>query len=279
MQPKKDSIIKIHTHPIKAALLGQNEPDPTEWMDCFHELPATSRQRYWVEQWAHNLQAGQSLQLSPSEQEIFYFWQGLSPQTYAQLGQTQSMTLDLPKNYPIDPFWQYWGRDGHHTTERIEDEHALSVLEAEHTICFRVQRKNQSLTIHWQGPFGYQVHQQMVRLLNLSFQAPNWPADLILSQSQDAAEATRPFLTRTVWEAILWVILGQQINLSFAYQMRSNLYRNLGQPVGHDLYAAPHPKSLLETPLETFRSWQISRQKASTLLAVAAVWPELAQLS
>ena len=70
----------------------------------------------------------------------------------------------------------------------------------------------------------------------------------------------------TLWEALCWAVLGQQINLTFAYKLRNRLIRlaNGIEAEGSVLSAPlpfPTPEKVLHLNGDTLRQHQFSRQK------------------
>lgn len=91
--------------------------------------------------------------------------------------------------------------------------------------------------------------------------------------------AARPGLripqTVTVWEGLAWAIIGQQINLSFAFQLRRELVRLAGRPLGvvdprgGQLYAFPDPAAVASLDYADLQRRKYSRRKAEYLIDAA----------
>ena len=75
--------------------------------------------------------------------------------------------------------------------------------------------------------------------------------------------------TATVFEALTWAIIGQQINLPFAVSLRRTLIEQAGR--GHSSGIACYPEALdvARLNVEQLTSRKFSRSKAETLLRVA----------
>ncbi len=78
----------------------------------------------------------------------------------------------------------------------------------------------------------------------------------------------------SLWEALCWAVLGQQINLSFAYRLRNRLIR-LGnglpaEALTDEPLPFPTPEQVLRLAPETLRAHQFSRQKSAYLKHVAS---------
>ena len=75
-----------------------------------------------------------------------------------------------------------------------------------------------------------------------------------------------------VFEALVWSIIGQQINLTFAYKEKLGLIEKYGTSVvykGQLIHAFPEPGSLTMLSIDELRDLQFSRQKAAYIINAA----------
>lgn len=82
----------------------------------------------------------------------------------------------------------------------------------------------------------------------------------------------RPVLFPAAFEGIAWTILGQQVTVRFAVQLKANLARAFGGRVGEGaipLWAFPGAEDVAGRSLDALRQLQLSGQKAEALLGVA----------
>ena len=73
----------------------------------------------------------------------------------------------------------------------------------------------------------------------------------------------------TVFEALTWAIIGQQINLPFAISLRRSFIGQAGRPHSSGLWCYPEAADVARLELDTLTSRKFSRAKAETLLRVA----------
>lgn len=73
----------------------------------------------------------------------------------------------------------------------------------------------------------------------------------------------------TVFEALTWAIIGQQINLPFAIGLRRTFIAQAGRPHSSGLWCYPEAADVARLALDTLTSRKFSRAKAETLLRVA----------
>lgn len=80
-----------------------------------------------------------------------------------------------------------------------------------------------------------------------------------------------------LFEALCWGILGQQINLPFAYTLKRRFVEQFGHSVsggGHELWQFPAPEVIASLDAEQLTRLQITSRKAEYLLGVAALIAE-----
>jgi len=75
-----------------------------------------------------------------------------------------------------------------------------------------------------------------------------------------------------LFEAICWCIVGQQINLSFAYKVKRRLVERYGEKIDYEnesYYIFPNPEVLVNASVEELKSMQFSERKAYYVIGVA----------
>ena len=78
----------------------------------------------------------------------------------------------------------------------------------------------------------------------------------------------------TVFEALTWAIIGQQINLPFAISLRRTFIGQAGRAHSSGLWCYPEATDVARLDLEALTSRKFSRAKAETLLRVARMVSE-----
>ena len=73
----------------------------------------------------------------------------------------------------------------------------------------------------------------------------------------------------TVFEALTWAVIGQQINLPFAISLRRTFIQQAGRAHGSGLWCYPEALDVARLDVEELTSRKFSRAKAETLLRVA----------
>lgn len=79
----------------------------------------------------------------------------------------------------------------------------------------------------------------------------------------------RVIQSATVFEALTWAVIGQQINLSFAIALRRSFIERAGRPHENGLWCYPEAADVARLDVEELTSRKFSRAKADTLLRLA----------
>lgn len=80
---------------------------------------------------------------------------------------------------------------------------------------------------------------------------------------------TRVPRSATPFEALIWALLGQQVNLTFAARLRARLVRMAGEPTAGGLFAHPSAERVAELDPSALLPLQFSRRKAEVVVRTA----------
>jgi DNA-3-methyladenine glycosylase II len=78
-----------------------------------------------------------------------------------------------------------------------------------------------------------------------------------------------------LFEALCWGIIGQQINLNFAYKLKRKLVERYAEPIGFEnkfYYSFPSSNALSKASIEDLRAMQFSQKKAEYLIGIATAF-------
>jgi AraC family transcriptional regulator of adaptative response / DNA-3-methyladenine glycosylase II len=198
---------------------------------------------------------------------------GLSPGAYRAMLQKQGFHLPLPAGLRVPDLLTFHGRDAQSVSERVEGSRLLKAF-----LCSG-QPSLLSLTfgagevqVSLHGARGAsamaKAHQAALRLLG--WQGDPAPFEAAHPGLASGREGLRVLLTLDPFEALVWAILGQQVNLSFAYAMRRDLIRLAGVAAGEGLIAHPDAPGIAALRVEDLLALRFSRRKAEYLLHAAA---------
>lgn len=267
--PRLDALFRVHAHKLPAVFLEEARIA----MACRHLL----------NHFGPTAQAGESCGFtSPAAfQKQFHRLTGMTPGRYQDLGRTgASFTVDLPAGYRREDVLAYHGRDPLSLTERVEGAtlHKGLVLEGKGALVEMAFRdKDVKVKLHAQvvaDPILMgKAHARVVRMLGLGLDPA--PFEGCLEGDPDflamvaARRGLRIPLTADVWESLVWAILGQQVNLAFAYSLRRRLTERCGETVTGDLRAHPGPGAVAALDPADLAPLQFSRGKAEYLVQAA----------
>lgn len=96
--------------------------------------------------------------------------------------------------------------------------------------------------------------------------------DPLLGEAVDSFYGLRIIGIPDLFEALCWGILGQQINLSFAYTLKRRLVEKFGRSVMHDgvtYWVFPSPADIARLPVEELEGLRMTKKKSEYLIGVA----------
>lgn len=193
-----------------------------------------------------------------------------------------SFTVDLPNHYRAQEILKFHARDPEQLAERIT---ANSITKA-------IMLSGHPTFIHIEfGPqvahCTFETDDQLLSLpraqhiakglLGLVIDVDSFErkckADKLLGELISRQKGLRIPQTATPFEALTWAIIGQQINVRFAVQLRHSLIRlaNLTNPPRHSSGLICYPDATLVSRLSAnqLSAHKFSRAKAETLLRVS----------
>lgn len=204
----------------------------------------------------------------------------LAPGAYRNLAeQEQGFCVALPRGYRGANVLAFHGRDPQSHSERVEGGTLWKALEWKGqavVVELQVEEGRARVQAHGSAPFvelNHALHAQVLRLLGLVQDPAPFERSLAHDTAFQALVRERSGLripqTASVWEALVWAILGQQVNLAFAYALRRDLTLRAGLPTAFGLHAHPSPEAVAELDLADLQALRLSRAKAEALLGAA----------
>lgn len=215
--------------------------------------------------------------------EHFRRLNGLTPAAYRDLSTAASFTLTLPSGYPLNYLRRALSRDTHSATERLEADRYTTALRLSSGAAALLTLDLSSTEIHAgiadgsaRPPVGPspapEIHALVTALLGLDQDAAAF-ARLARKLGLARLVAGRPELrisqTPTIFDGLLWSIIGQQINFPFACQLKRRLVELTGTRLDNGLYAPPTPAAVAALDPAALLPLKFSRQKADYVVATA----------
>jgi AraC family transcriptional regulator, regulatory protein of adaptative response / DNA-3-methyladenine glycosylase II len=198
---------------------------------------------------------------------------GLTPGAYRALTAAPTFTLTLPAGYPLGYLRRALSRDVHSATERLDgDAYATVVQLSGGPALLELALSPATVRATLSRGSLVEAHAIVVGLLGLEADAAAF-ARLARRLGLARLIAGRPELrisqTPSVFDGLLWSIIGQQINFPFACLLRRRLVERVGAPFAAGLFAPPTPAAVAALEPADLLPLQFSRQKADYVVQTA----------
>jgi 3-methyladenine DNA glycosylase/8-oxoguanine DNA glycosylase len=190
-----------------------------------------------------------------------------------------SFTLALPPGYRVEDMLAYHGRDPLSLSERVEGATLVKAMAVEGRgvvleMAFRDGAAHcRVLEGLGSGPAALgPVRRRAERMLGLGTDPAafeRFVAAMPLHRLVAARPGLRIPLTADVWESLVWAILGQQVNLAFAYSLRRRLTDLCGGTTGQTLRVHPTAAAVAALEPADLKPLQFSRGKADYVVGLA----------
>lgn len=196
----------------------------------------------------------------------------LTPGKYRELARGDSFVLSLPADFRARDMLAYHGRDPLSLCERVEGSTLFKAVGGR-VLEIRFQGREAHCRVHGGASSPAEFHPRALRMLGLRQDPTPFERTAAKDRAFGALAAQRPGLriplTADVWESLVWAILGQQVNLAFAYSLRRALVERCGETSVLGLRGHPGPEALARLAPEDLAGLRLSRAKAECLLRVA----------
>jgi DNA-3-methyladenine glycosylase II len=190
-----------------------------------------------------------------------------------------ALSIALPADYRRQDVMSFHGRDAEGLAERIAGERirkgvmikgAPAVLE----IDLGAQPGQALCTVDVDGaPVEDQAHGMLLNVLGLRIDPAPFEAavasDPLFAPLVARERGLRVIQSASVFEALSWAIIGQQINLGFAIALRRTFIGLAGRAHNSGLWCYPDAEDAARLDLDQLTSRKFSRAKAETLLRLA----------
>lgn len=219
--------------------------------------------------------------------ENFRRLNGITPLGYRELRQATSFTVTLPEGYPLPYLRRAFSRDKSSVTERLEgNSYTAAVqlstgpvvlkleLSPDHVQVDRVSSSPIDLTSGKNASVisGVEMHKIVVGWLGLEQDAAAFNRivrKLGLARLVTGRPEFRICQISSVFDGLLWSIIGQQINFTFACILKRRLIERAGTAMNNGLYAPPTPEQVAALSPSDLLPLQFSRQKAAYVTTIA----------
>ena len=203
---------------------------------------------------------------------------GLTPVQFRALRRSQTFTLELPADYPLEYLRRALTRDPGSLTERSDgDRFTLGVRSGDAPAIIELAVQSSQVAATVTGTSALDAHARVVALLGLDQDAAAFSRmarRLGLARLVTGRTGLRLAQTPSLFDGLLWSIIGQQINFAFACVLKRRLIERTGTPLADGLFAPPTPAAVAALTPADLAPLQFSRSKADYLISIARLISE-----
>jgi AraC family transcriptional regulator of adaptative response / DNA-3-methyladenine glycosylase II len=192
----------------------------------------------------------------------------------------REFNLTLPAGYPLRQALAYLGRDPANPTCRVAGREvalALTLGGAPALVRLTFGAGSVGCTLEASGKLpedaAVSAHGQLLRLLGLDRSPEAFERSAAAAPDGARLIAGRRGLrllgTPSPFDGLVWTIVGQQVNLPFAFALRRRLVERAGAVVGEGLTCLPSPQAVANLTVDELARLQFSRRKAEYLIGAA----------
>lgn len=191
----------------------------------------------------------------------------------------QTFSISIPSFFSWKAHLYYLENSDQETLYRIDHGKIKKALRIEGSIGFvSLEKQDQSILVSWEGEV---VKEEYLRAyvndwLDLETDLTEFYSlyanDEIIGPLLKKHEGLRILGVPDLFEAGTWAIIGQQINLAFAYKVKRKFIFEFGECVekdGHQYWLFPSPEKILITLDADMAAIQLSRQKIKYIKELA----------
>ena len=190
-------------------------------------------------------------------------------------------TLELPAYFLVERVLAYLGRDPASASERVKgNTFTAGTRLAETPAILRVELERGVARCSVEAAAGHRLvddaaaraSSQVVRLMGLVIDPRPFERragrDPLIARLIEGRRGLSIPQTPTVFDALVWVIAGQQVSLPVAFALRRRLTRRAGSPLADGLYAPPSAARVAELEPADLHRLGWSKRKTEYLLDV-----------
>lgn len=200
---------------------------------------------------------------------------GLTPQEYRLLRSAPCFAVVLPEGFDVPRWRRYLERDSESLSERAKAGAFLFAVElADHFATIRLSIREGQVRCEIEDPrLAASAHRWLVRKLGLNQDVRGFES--LMSGKPEGerllvgGRALRIPQTGTVWEGLVWSIVGQQVNFQFAATLKRRITEVAGTKLASGLVALPNAPQIAQMEPRELQALQFSARKAEYLIGAA----------
>ncbi len=205
--------------------------------------------------------------------ENFRRLNGLTPAAFRELRKARTFAISLPEGYLLPYLRRALSRDIHSLTERLAGDTYTAVVQLTNgPALLTLHLSPESVRAEISRGSAAEAHALVVGLLGLDEETAAFARlakKLGLGRLVAGRLELRISQTPSVFDGMLWAIIGQQINFTFACLLKRRLIERTSELYADGLHAPPTPEAVAALEPADLLPLQFSRQKADYVIATA----------
>ena len=205
--------------------------------------------------------------------ENFRRLNGLTPAAYRELREARAFAITLPEGYLLPYLRRALSRDIHSVTERLAGDTYTAVVQlSDGPALLKLHLSPESVRAEISRGSAVEAHALVVGLLGLDEETAAFARHakkLGLGRLVAGRLELRISQTPSVFDGLLWAIIGQQINFTFACLLKRRLIERTSELYADGLHAPPTPEAVAALEPADLLPLQFSRQKADYVISTA----------
>jgi len=197
---------------------------------------------------------------------------GMTPAGYRSLRPAGRFEVALPADYALPYLRHALARDPESRDIHLEGDNATVAVRLPEPSLLRLELSPSSVAVSCPAGRAVETHRIVVGLLGLDHDAAGFARlarRLGFARLVAHAPGLRISVTPSVFDGLLWAIIGQQINFSFACRLKRRLLELCGTPIGDGMIVPPPAAEVAQLDPSDLLPLQFSKQKAGYLIATA----------
>lgn len=195
---------------------------------------------------------------------------GMAPTAYRKLPLSKSFTISLPDNFQPGVVLGYYGRDPLSLSESVMgDELTITAVADGAPMVVQIVFCDGQAECCFQGGDALSAHRAAVRVLGLKEDPKGFEllaTKLGCERLFEGRSGLRIPLTASLYDGVVWSILGQQVNLTFAYALRRRLTELVGVRISDRMISPPQSDIVAQLSVTDLLPLQFSQRKAEYLI-------------
>ncbi len=200
---------------------------------------------------------------------------GFLPSHYSKVIGGCAVPIQVPAGFRVDLLRQRLERDADGVLSRFDGEQYQFALQTGGEVLLVHLNLGHHLTVCVEGAAVHPGLDAISRLLGLAQDIEGFSRrcrQLAVSRLTESREGARIPLTATVFDSVLWAIIGQQMNLAFTRRVLARLAGALSEKTESGLVPLPLPAQIVTLSVEDLLAMQFSKAKADCLLRICSTY-------